>query len=100
MRTTYGSELFRVPLSTAEQRPVIARLQAAGVISTGKSNVPEFAAGAHTSNRVFGTTKNPYDTTRSAAGSSGGAAAAIACGIRSAERNGHRWFTPSAGLIQ
>lgn len=83
MRTTYGSELFadHVPRRNST---VISRLQAAGVISTGKSNVPEFAAGAHTSNRVFGTTKNPYDTTRSAAGSSGGAAAAIACGVQSA----------------
>lgn len=83
MRTTYGSELFadHVPQRNST---VIARLQAAGVISTGKSNVPEFAAGAHTSNRVFGTTKNPYDITRSAAGSSGGAAAAIACGVQPA----------------
>ncbi|MFP3395536.1 amidase [Brevibacterium sp. H602] len=83
MRTTYGSELFadHVPQRTSS---VIARLQAAGVISTGKSNVPEFAAGAHTTNRVFGTTKNPYDATRSAAGSSGGAAAAIACGVQAA----------------
>ena len=77
MRTTYGSELFadHVPQRTST---VVARLQAAGVISTGKSNVPEFAAGAHTANRVFGTTRNPFDTARSAAGSSGGAAAAIA----------------------
>lgn len=83
MRTTYGSELFsdHVPQRTST---IVARLQAAGVISTGKSNVPEFAAGAHTANRVFGTTKNPFDTTRSAAGSSGGAAVAIACGIQAA----------------
>ena len=83
MRTTYGSELFagHIPQRTST---VVARLQAAGVVSTGKSNVPEFAAGAHTDNKVFGTTRNPYDTTRSAAGSSGGAAAAIACGIQAA----------------
>lgn len=83
MRTTYGSEIFahHVPQRTSS---VVARLQAAGVISTGKSNVPEFAAGAHTANKVFGTTRNPYDTTRSAAGSSGGAAAAIACGVQAA----------------
>lgn len=83
IRTTYGSELFadHVPQRTST---VVARLQAAGVISTGKSNVPEFAAGAHTANHVFGTTKNPFDTNRSAAGSSGGAAVAIACGVQSA----------------
>lgn len=83
MRTTYGSELYadHVPQRTST---IVARLQAAGVISTGKSNVPEFAAGAHTANRVFGTTKNPYDPTRSAAGSSGGAAAAIASGVQAA----------------
>lgn len=83
MRTTYGSELFadHVPKRTST---IVARLQAAGVISTGKSNVPEFAAGAHTANRLFGTTKNPFDPTRSAAGSSGGAASAIACGVQAA----------------
>lgn len=83
MRTTYGSELFadHVPQRSSS---IVARLQATGVISTGKSNVPEFAAGAHTANRVFGTTLNPYDLTRSAAGSSGGAAVAIASGIQAA----------------
>ncbi|AXH95428.1 amidase [Ornithinimicrobium avium] len=81
MRTTLGSPIFadRVP-----QRDdlVVARLRAAGVISTGKNNVPEFAAGAHTFNPVFGTTVNPYDTSRSVAGSSGGVGAAIAAGIQ------------------
>ena len=51
-------------------------------MTTGKSNVPEFAAGSHTFNPIFGTTVNPYDTTKSAAGSSGGAAAAIAAGVQ------------------
>src|SRR5699024_11356271 len=60
----------------------ISRLRAAGVVTTGKSNVPEFAAGSHTFNPLFGTTVNPYDTSKSAAGSSGGAAAAIAAGIQ------------------
>src|SRR5699024_11938579 len=73
MRTTYGSPLLadNVPIRDAL---VIARLRAAGVVTTGKSNVPEFAAGSHTFNPLFGTTVNPYDTTKSAAGSSGGAA--------------------------
>ncbi len=47
----------------------------------GKSNVPEFAAGSHTFNTVFGVTRNPYDLERSAGGSSGGSAAALACGL-------------------
>ena len=81
LRTTRGSALLldNVPTSDAL---IIARLRAAGVVTSGKSNVPEFTAGSHTFNRVFGTTVNPYDTTRSVAGSSGGAAAAIASGIQ------------------
>lgn len=83
MRTTLGSPLFadHVPDRSAL---LIERLQRAGVITTGKNNVPEFAAGSHTFNPVFGTTYNPYDLSRSAAGSSGGAAAAIAVGIQPA----------------
>ncbi|MFI7583435.1 amidase [Kocuria sp. M1N1S27] len=81
VRTTLGSPLY------ADQVPdhddlVVARFRAAGVISTGKNNVPEFAAGSHTFNELFGTTHNPYDRTRSAGGSSGGAAAAIAARIQ------------------
>lgn len=81
MRSTQGSPLFadHVPDDDA---PIIARLRAAGVISMGKSNVPEFAAGSHTFNPVFGTTTNPYDPTLSAGGSSGGLAAALAAGIQ------------------
>lgn len=81
MRTTMGSPIYadRVP---AADDLVVARLRAAGVITTGKSNVPEFAAGAHTFNPVFGTTVNPYDPSRSAAGSSGGVGAALAAGIQ------------------
>src|SRR5690606_37347223 len=58
-----------------------ARQKKAGAISLGKTNVPEFAAGSHTYNPVFGATHNPYDTSRSAGGSSGGAAAALASGF-------------------
>lgn len=79
--TTRGSALFRDNVAT-EDALVIARLHEAGVITTGKSNVPEFTAGSHTFNRLFGTTVNPFDTTRSAGGSSGGAAAAIAAGVQ------------------
>src|SRR6476619_1948326 len=59
---------------------VVARIRAAGAVPIGKTNVPEFAAGSHTFNTVFGTTLNPVDPTRSAGGSSGGAACALASG--------------------
>lgn len=81
MRTTQGSLVFRDHVPAADAL-IIARLRAAGVVSTGKSNVPEFGAGSHTFNEVFGITRNPYDVSRSAGGSSGGVAAAIAAGIQ------------------
>ncbi|RBP64727.1 amidase [Brevibacterium sanguinis] len=81
MRTTWGSPLMadRVPESDSL---IISRLRSAGVNTTGKTNVPEFAAGSHTFNDLFGTTLNPYDTTKSASGSSGGVGAALAAGIQ------------------
>ncbi len=57
---------------------VVARMKAAGGIVIGKSNVPEFGLGSHTYNPVFGATGNAYDPTRSAGGSSGGAAVSLA----------------------
>jgi amidase len=80
IRTTYGSPVFasNVP---ARDELVIERLRAAGAIALGKANVPEFAVGSHTVNSVFGATRNPYDPGRSAGGGSGGAAAALACGM-------------------
>jgi amidase len=77
VRTTYGSPLFadNVPDHDAL---VVQRMSAAGAISLGKTNAPEFGAGSHTVNPVFGATRNPYDLSRSAGGSSGGAAAALA----------------------
>lgn len=59
----------------------VSRLRSAGVIFVAKTNVPEFGTGSHTFNEVFGVTRNPYDPTRSAGGSSGGAAAALASGM-------------------
>ncbi|MFJ5293872.1 MULTISPECIES: amidase [unclassified Streptomyces] len=81
MRTTHGSPLFadHVP---DEDELLVQRIEAAGAIRIGKTNVPEFAAGSHTFNPVFGATRNPYDTGRSAGGSSGGAAAALAAGLQ------------------
>ncbi|WP_017615730.1 amidase [Nocardiopsis salina] len=81
MRSTNGSRVF-ADLVPAEDDTVVARLRAAGVVATGKSNVPEFGAGSHTFNDVFGTTTNPYAPARSAGGSSGGVAAAVASGIQ------------------
>ena len=81
MRTTQGSVLFRDFVPDADDL-IIARLKAAGAVTTGKSNVPEFAAGSHTFNDVFGTTTNPYAPELSAGGSSGGAAAALGARIQ------------------
>ena len=78
LRTTYGSPILADNVPTADQASV-ARLRAAGAIIFGKTNTPEWAAGANTRNPVFGATGNPFDPMRSAAGSSGGSAAALAC---------------------
>ncbi|MFK4298745.1 amidase [Arthrobacter sp. GAS37] len=82
MRTTQGSPIFADYIPSIDD-VIIQRLKRAGVVSTGKSNVPEFAAGAHTFNDVFGTTTNPFSTGLSAGGSSGGVAAALASRIQS-----------------
>jgi amidase len=75
--TTYGSPLFATHVPQQDAL-VVHRMARAGGISLGKTNVPEFGAGSHTVNTVFGATRNPYDHDRSAGGSSGGAAAALA----------------------
>ena len=82
MRTTYGSPIFEdfVPDFDAA---AAARMGAAGAIRLGKTNVPSMGAGSHTFNPVFGATRNPYNHGRSAGGSSGGAAAALASGMLS-----------------
>jgi amidase len=80
IRTTFGSPIFKdfVP---EQDDIVVQRLKNAGAISVGKTNTPEFGAGSQTYNEVFGATLNPYDTTRTCGGSSGGAAVALACGM-------------------
>ncbi|MUN38816.1 amidase [Actinomadura litoris] len=80
IRTTSGSPVFADHVPDTDEL-VIERMRAAGAIAVGKTNVPEFAAGSHTFNTLFGVTRNPYDLSRSAGGSSGGAAAALACGM-------------------
>ncbi len=110
--TTYGSAPY------AGHRPagdalIVSRIKAAGAMAVGKTNVPEHGAGSHTFNPVYGTTVNPFDPTRSAGGSSGGAAAALACGMVGVAdgsdsggslRNPAAWnnvvgFRPSAGVV-
>ncbi len=80
IRTTFGSPIFKdfVP---AEDALIVERLKKAGAITIGKTNTPEFGAGAQTYNEVFGETLNPYDTSMTCGGSSGGAAVALACGM-------------------
>jgi len=80
LRTTYGSTLYRDHVAT-EDALVVQRLRAAGAIVLGKTNCPEFAAGGATFNDVFGRTRNPWDPTRTAGGSTGGGAAGLATGM-------------------
>ena len=77
LTTTWGSPLYRNNIP-AEDGLLAGRLRQAGAIFVGKSNTPEFGLGSHTFNEVFGTTLNPWDRARSAGGSSGGAAVALA----------------------
>jgi amidase len=80
IRTTYGSPIYaeHVP---SQDTLLVQRLKAAGALTIGKTNVPEFGAGSHSFNPVFGVTRNPYDLTKTAGGSSGGAGAALAAGL-------------------
>src|SRR5215213_9941998 len=78
--TTYGSPLFADHVPASDEL-VVERIRRAGVVPIGKTNTPEFAAGSHTFNPVFGTTLNPVDPSRSAGGSSGGAACALRAGM-------------------
>jgi amidase len=80
IRTTLGSPIFRDYIP-AQDSPLVARFREAGAIVIGKTNTPEFGAGSQTFNPIFGATLNPYDTTRTCGGSSGGAAVALSCGM-------------------
>src|SRR5215475_11036324 len=77
---TAGSPIFRNRVPTTDS-PLVGLLRRAGALPIGKTNVPEFGMGSHTYNKVYGTTLNPYDVTKSAGGSSGGAGAALAAGL-------------------
>jgi amidase len=77
--TTQGSPIYKDYIP-GRSDVLVTHLEANGGVVYAKSNTPEFGAGANTFNEVFGPTRNPYDTSRSAAGSSGGAAVALATG--------------------
>ncbi len=78
IRTTRGSPLFATNVPTSDAL-IVRRIRAAGAITLGKTNTPEFGAGSNTFNPVFGATRNGYDRTRTVGGSSGGAACALTC---------------------
>ena len=77
MPMTQGSPILKDFMPPADS-VMVERMRKAGAIIIGKTNTPEFGLGSHTYNPVYGATRNPYDLTRSAGGSSGGAAVALA----------------------
>ena len=93
--TTQGSPIYKdnVP---AKSDILVERLEDNGAVIYAKSNTPEFGAGANTFNEVFGATRNPWDTSRSAAGSSGGAAVALASPARRGSRMAPTWAAACA----
>ena len=78
IRTTFGSPIYKDFVPETDSL-LVERIRDAGAIAIGKTNTPEFGAGSQTFNEVFGATLNPYDTSRTCGGSSGGAAVALAC---------------------
>ncbi len=80
IRTTFGSRIFKDYIPDRDAI-IVERAKKAGAITVGKTNTPEFGAGAQTFNEVFGATANPYDVTKTCGGSSGGSAVALACGM-------------------
>lgn len=110
--TSHGSPIHAGVMQHQDQRTVGA-VRAAGAVLVGKSNVPEFGAGANSRNAVYGATGNPFDPSKSAAGSSGGSGVALACGMvpiatgsdtggslrNPAAFNGVVGFRPTPGLV-
>jgi amidase len=80
IRTTFGSLIYENH-KPEQNHLIVERLSAAGAILIGKTNTPEFGSGSQTYNAVFGATRNPYDLSKTCGGSSGGGAAAVACGM-------------------
>ena len=79
VRTTYGSPIFRDHVPT-RSHPIVERIERRGGIVIGKSNTPEFGAGGSTFNEVFGRTRNPWNTSLTCGGSTGGGAVSVATG--------------------
>lgn len=79
--TRHGSALTAAAPVPTQDDPLVARLRAAGSVTLGKTTVPEFGLDAHSENPLGGAARNPMDPARTAGGSSGGAAAAVATGI-------------------
>lgn len=112
VRSTWGSRLLADFVPDADDGLARA-MREAGAIVIGKTNVPDYGLGSHSSNGVFGVTRNPFDPTRTAGGSSGGAGAALATGMVSIAdgsdmmgslRNPAAWndvygFRPSVGVV-
>ena len=110
--TTHGSVIYKDYVPDKDER-IVAAARAAGAIVIGKTNTPEFGAGANTRNAVYGVTANPFDVEKSAAGSSGGSAVALAAGMvpictgsdtggslrNPASFSGIVGFRPSPGLV-
>lgn len=80
VRTTFGSPIYADNIPEEDER-IVAQVRGAGAVAVGKTNVPEFGAGANTNNPVFGPTGNPFDPARICGGSSGGSAVALACNM-------------------
>jgi amidase len=80
LRTTFGSPIYADHIPT-DDALVVRRLRGAGAVILGKTNTPEFAAGGNTFNDVFGRTRNPWNPAKTAGGSTGGGAAALAAGM-------------------
>jgi Asp-tRNA(Asn)/Glu-tRNA(Gln) amidotransferase A subunit family amidase len=109
---TNGSVLFKDNIPKADDN-LVAKLRRAGAIVVGKTNTPEFGAGANTRNAVYGVTVNPFDVAKSCAGSSGGSGVALATGMvpicegsdtggslrNPAAFNGIVGFRPTPGLV-
>ena len=78
IRTTFGSPIFKDNIPD-QDAIIVERTKKAGAIIIGKTNTPEFGAGSHTFNTVFGATLNPFDTSKTCGGSSGGSGVSLAC---------------------
>ena len=112
IRSTWGSPILKDHVPSLDDG-LARRVRAAGAIIIGKTNVPAFGLGSHTVNPVYGATRNPYDPSKTAGGSSGGAAVALAArmlcvadgsDMMGSLRNPAAWnnvygFRPTAGLV-